>query len=108
MKIKKAKNVNGTCLQGRIETTLAELTKKFGPPHVEKPNHFDKVGYEWMLEFSDGTIATIYDWKRYTNKPLEPNEKFEWNIGGYDQQAVKNIFQIMKNEYTWHPVCYVA
>lgn len=108
MTFKKAKNVNGTHFQGSIETTLAELTRKFGPPHIEEPSEFDKVGYEWMLEFSDGTVATIYDWKRYTKQPLEPNEKFEFHIGGYTNMAVKYVNHVLQDEKAWHPVCYVA
>jgi hypothetical protein len=88
MKFTKDAIVNGTSLQGHITTTYAELVEKFG-----EPNCFggDKITVEWALEFGDGTVATIYDWK-YGETPMH---KTEWNIGGKTKEAVYRVYEVM-------------
>ena len=88
MKFTKDAIVNGTSLQGHITTTYAELVEKFG-----EPNCFggDKTTVEWALEFGDGTVATIYDWK-YGETPMH---KTEWNIGGKNIDAVFRVYEFM-------------
>jgi hypothetical protein len=88
MKFTKDAIVNGTSLQGHITTTYAELVEKFG-----EPNCFggDKTTVEWALEFGDGTVATIYDWK-YGETPMH---KTEWNIGGKNIDAVFRVYEVM-------------
>jgi hypothetical protein len=89
MKFTKDAIVNGTSLQGHITTTYAELVEKFG-----EPNCFggDKITVEWALEFGDGTVATIYDWK-YGETPMH---KTEWNIGGKNSDAVFRVYEFME------------
>jgi len=78
----------GTSLQGHIVTTYAELVEKFG-----EPNCFggDKITVEWALEFGDGTVATIYDWK-YQETPMY---KTDWNIGGKSVEAIFRVYEVM-------------
>ena len=78
--------INGTCLQGYIETTYDELVKVFG-----KPTEFegDKVTVEWTIQFSDGTVASIYDWKLSET----PMGVYRWHIGGRSQRAVDLVTQ---------------
>jgi len=78
---------NGTGLVGHITTTYAKLVEKFGEP--EKGG--DKTTVEWALEFEDGTIATIYDWKYETT----PMHEAEWNIGGKNKEAVYRVYEVM-------------
>ena len=84
--MKRTEQTAGTFLQGHIETTRAELTRVFGEPtHYEEG---DKVTLEWGILFEDGTIATIYDWKRYElGTPTDP-EVLQWHIGGLTARAV--------------------
>ena len=77
-------SINGTCLQGYIETTYDELVNVFGKPTTLEG---DKVTVEWTIKFSDGTIATIYDWKQ----PETPMEYYPWHIGGHTQRAVDYV-----------------
>ena len=77
-----------TCLQGYIETTYDELVKVFGEPTVLEG---DKVTVEWILQFSDGTVATIYDWKRSET----PMACYPWHIGGKSQRAVELVTNCM-------------
>lgn len=78
MKFTKDISANGTSLQGEIVTTYAELCQIFGQPNYGPDADMDKTTCEWALQFEDGTVATIYDWKtRYT-----PRGDYSWHIGG--------------------------
>ena len=90
-----SKEVNWTHRQGEVTTTLRHLLETFGNPDIEEPSEWDKVGYEWMLKFEDGTIATVYDWKRYTRVPLKDNEVFTFNIGGHKPEAVSRVLEAL-------------
>ena len=79
-------SINGTCLQGYIETTYDELVNVFGQPTELEG---DKVTVEWILQFSDGTVATIYDWKLSKT----PTGYYPWHIGGKSQRAVELVTQ---------------
>lgn len=81
-------SINGTCLQGYIETTYDELVKVFGEPTRLEG---DKVTVEWILQFSDGTVATIYDWKLSET----PMEYYPWHIGGMSRRAVDLVTNCM-------------
>lgn len=82
---------NGTCLQGKVRTTFSELEKTFGEPLY--PNSGDgKVVCEWVLEFEDGTIATIYCWKLAT----APQYEYDWHIGGHTEKAVECVKSIIQ------------
>ena len=81
-------DINGTSLQGEVTATYAELCDLFG-------GHHDGDGYkvdaEWYVQFDDGTIATIYNWKNGKNYEGEnglPLEQIrDWHIGGTSPQA---------------------
>jgi hypothetical protein len=77
MKHKKCKSdsINGTSLKGYITTTYADLCRTFGAPSIFVG---DKTNAEWFIEFEDGSVATVYDWK-LDHIPLEP---YRWHIGG--------------------------
>jgi hypothetical protein len=81
-------DANGTWLQGYTDATRRELEATFGEP-------FDGDGYktttEWAIRFDDGTIATIYDWKRYEMGAPAMDERIEWNIGGREPIAVERV-----------------
>jgi hypothetical protein len=79
----------GTSLQGYITTTMRELNSVFGEPTFYYPG--DKVTVEWEHTFSDGTVVTVYDWKRYDDGVPEMDEIFEYNIGGFNKDAVEKV-----------------
>jgi hypothetical protein len=81
-------SLNGTCLQGYIKTTYDELVNVFGKPTILKG---DKVNVEWNLLFSDGTVASIYDWKLSET----PMGVYDWHIGGYTQNAIECVKNCM-------------
>jgi hypothetical protein len=46
---------------------------------------------EWIIRFSDGTVATIYDWKLSET----PMGVYDWHIGGFTQRAVELVTNCM-------------
>jgi hypothetical protein len=88
-------NINGTHLQGHITADYADLKKIFGKPTIGDGY---KVDAEWDIEFEDGTVATIYNWKNgrnYLCKDGLPKTKItNWNIGGHNQKVIENLEKI--------------
>lgn len=76
---------NGTSLVGYVDTDYHTLVRVFGEPDREDQ---DKVQAEWRLQFPDGTIATIYDWKRYG---MSPESCQVWHVGGFGVEALVNV-----------------
>jgi hypothetical protein len=81
----------GSSLQGYVTTTRSALIQTFGMPTFTTDEDYEKVTTEWIIKFQDGTIATIYDWKRYEEGAPELNEVYEWHIGGYSETAVSRV-----------------
>ena len=91
-------DANGTCLQGYINAHYSQLVDIFGEP-TESDGY--KVDAEWYIEFEDGTVGTIYNWKNGPNYLGDEGTLVEyitqWNVGGkhsaspvYDIQQVLN------------------
>ena len=83
-------NTNFTHLQGYIDASYDDLCRLFG-----KPEFGDyKTDWEWTIEFEDGTVATIYNWKNgpnYGASHVTPDMVNEWNVGGHNRQSIKNL-----------------
>lgn len=97
LKFKKEKegdyiNTNNTRLQGYYETTYEQLKKVFGEPSFSAVDEAEKVSAEWVLEFEDGTIATIQD--IYTSG-VTPLDNYKWRIHGHSKKAVEYVERIM-------------
>ena len=90
MKFTTDANANMTGLKGEFPITFAELVEIFGAPDVGPNADLDKTSCEWALQFEDGTVATIYDWKcgRWT-----PIAEYEWHIGGHTAEAVVRVHE---------------
>ena len=82
---------NGTSLQGYVNTTFEHLENILGEP-IYPDSGDGKVVCEWVLEFEDGTITTIYCWKLKT----APTTEYNWHIGGVSEKAVKYVEEILK------------
>jgi hypothetical protein len=80
---------NGTSLQGYVTTTMRDLIAAFGEPTFYYPG--EKVTVEWTHRFSDGSVVTIYDWKRYDDGVPEMDEVMEYNIGGFNKDAAEKV-----------------
>lgn len=77
-------NLSGTHLQGYVTASYDELVALFGEP---EEGDGDKTQAEWDLEFWDGTVAAIYDWK----SSVRPEFETTWNIGGHNYNAVLHV-----------------
>ena len=89
MKFTKDALVNGTSLVGYVTASYSELVEKFGEPDFGPNAGGDKVTCEWALEFEDGTVAIIYDWKQYET----PMGAYRWHIGGNSFDAVDRVLE---------------
>ena len=88
--MKKATSENGTCLQGYVHATLADLKKAFGEPHFYEG---DKTTVEWAFETPDKTVFTIYDYKTYGT----PINTYAWHIGGHDNKVLHWVQALLPN-----------
>ena len=75
----------GTSGKGSFICNYITLVRVLGEP-LKGSDDF-KTQVEWEIEYKDGTITTIYDWKQgkcYLGEEegIEPNEVICWNIGG--------------------------
>ena len=93
---KKSIDAGGTHLQGAIETTYAKLKAMFGQP-TDGDGY--KVDAEWEIEFEDGTIATIYNWKNGKNyngaRGLAKTKITNWHIGGHSSKATDKVLELL-------------
>lgn len=91
---------DGSYLIGTIDVTLVELIQKLGAPSCKGDEH--KTDACWELEFSDGTFASIYNWK--TSRWYDPEHGqnlFDvtcWHVGGHSQRAYDLVTALFGKE----------
>jgi hypothetical protein len=93
-------DINNTHKKGDLIADYNSIIQKFGKPSL----CFDdiKSDYEWQIEFSDGLVAAIYDYKIGINYCGEDEGEIltegehSWSIGGSDPRVVKRIQEIIK------------
>lgn len=98
-------NYNMSCLQGYITADYERLVELFGEPTVGDEYKVDAV---WIVEFEDGTVATMYNWKNgrnYLGHEGDPVEVItRWNVGGFNKRAVRLVEDVLdgviSGEYT--------
>ena len=89
MKFTTDANANMTGFKGEFPITYTELVEIFGQPDDGPNADLDKTTCEWRLQFEDGTVATIYDYKvGYT-----PMNEYEWHIGVHDSEALVRVHE---------------
>jgi hypothetical protein len=77
---------NETSLRGYVKANLETLIKKLGEP-IRDHSGDGKVTCEWILEFDEDTVATIYDWKLSEI----PEGDYLWHIGGKGHKVVEKV-----------------
>lgn len=82
-----------TMLQGSIQATRAQLIKAFGEPLQGLSS---RVLNDWKIQFDDGTVAAIYDWK---TDPLPDDEPYSWRIRGKNHRAVELVHQAFRKAH---------
>jgi hypothetical protein len=88
-------NTNFTHLQGYINASYSHLCDLLG-----ESQSWDgyKTDWEWNIEFEDGTVATVYNWKNgpnYGAHEVTPDMIKEWHVGGRSSKALENVKKIL-------------
>ena len=87
-------DTNMSCLRGYVTATYAQLVGTFGEPLKEGFDDY-KCDAEWIVQFEDGLVATIYNWKNginYCGSQGTPTAMInEWHIGGHDLSVVNHV-----------------
>lgn len=81
----------GGSLMGEVETTRGDLERVFGEPTFDTLSDDGKTTVEWVVQFENGTRATIYDWKRYEEGTPGMDEMYEWHVGGNSFDCVELV-----------------
>ena len=78
-------DISGTCLQGYLLATPAELIREFGAPC----DLFEKSSAAWFLRVGD-TIITIYDSvdEGFENVTRKSDAPYRWHIGGVKPSVI--------------------
>jgi hypothetical protein len=91
-------NCGGTSFQGDLTATFANLKKKFGKPHGSDGYKSDA---EWEIEFENGVVATIYNWKNGKNycgaSGTAKTKITNWHVGGKSQEAVRLVKEALQS-----------
>jgi len=96
MQFKRNAEMNGTFLQGGVTAPYSKIVGVFGEP--EAGDEY-KCAFTWSMEFEDGTVATLYDWKETSlynpdyphPDTLKVRSAVDWHIGGHDKRAVERV-----------------
>lgn len=92
-------NAIGTCLQGEVTASYNLLCSLF---LSSLGGDGYKVDAEWRIQFEDGLVATIYNYKdgiNYCGSDGTPKEDItEWHVGGKTKEVVRRINDILNNE----------
>lgn len=89
-----------TSFQGELECSYQQLVKTFGSPL--KGDGY-KTQAEWIVEFEDGTVATIYDWKMGDSylgdgEGFPPEDILFWHIGGKSLNVTGLVHEAINRE----------
>jgi len=93
----KSIDIQGTSLQGYIDVPYALLKSIFG-----EPNDGDgyKADAEWEIEFGNGTIAAIYNYKNGRNylggSGLDAENITDWHIGGLSKDSLIKVKEAVR------------
>ena len=89
-------NTCGTFGQGGVNCKYKTLVTLFGEPFEGSAD--GKTDAEWVIEFMDGKVATIYNWKNGKSYAGDKGKNIEniteWNIGG-------NCFDVARRIADW-------
>jgi len=95
--LKNTEKLNLSSYQGYVITNYNDLVEKFGLPLYGPHADIDgKVTCEWCIEFGDGSVASIYDWKTGGT----PLGEYEWHIGGFTDEVVEHVQSMLHKSVT--------
>lgn len=83
-------DVHGTSKKLTIKASYHKLVELFGEP--SRPfAEGEHARIEWVLSFSDGYVATIYDW----NEEIPVEEVTSWNVAGRTFMSAGRVYSIL-------------
>ena len=94
MKFTNDANIHMTAFRGYVIARYDELVGAFGEPDDGPDADLDKVTCCWRLQFEDGVVVSIYDWKEQQT----PYQRYDWHIGSkaqYASESVERVHQIL-------------
>ena len=84
--------VSGTSFKATVTVPYGKLVRILGEPTYTGG---DKTLADWHIQFEDGTVATVYDWKNYGKK----KEQIKiWHIGGFSNRATELVLELLEND----------
>ena len=89
----------GTHFFGSFENvSFEELVELFGNPITTEDND---IRFQWLIEFEDGLLATIYDYKQKKSIWTDP---IKWSVGGHDPRVMDRIYKLTRidEKMTYH------
>lgn len=86
-------DVNFSSLKGKVSASFYDLVRHFGEPVYDSYDY--KTQCQWTIQFEDGIIATIYDYKM-GNIPVD--QIGYWSVGGYTFTAYHRVLSILDGE----------
>lgn len=75
-----------------IQASKGQLIKVFGQP-IESDG---RVQNQWIIKFSDGTVATIYD---YRLREIHMDDNITWNIGADRSDSAGQSVSLVHNAF---------
>ena len=85
-------SVNGTHYLGYVNITYDELVRTLGQPKEGSAD--GKTTCEWRVEFEDGSVATVYDWK----VGCTPKNLHDWHVGGRSGIALDYLEEVLEKQ----------
>ena len=82
-----------TFYQDSINISYEELVKLFGEPLIYGEEENSKTRAEWIIEWEDGGITTIYDWK---SEYIPVEDVVDWHVGGVNNKAAEYLHDYFK------------
>lgn len=96
-------DTNMTSYRGEIDISYYELCELFGPPLKEGFDDY-KSDAEWHVQFENGAVATIYNWKNGRNycgsDGLNVEAITEWHVGGHSADVMQLVRQVVREDVT--------
>lgn len=88
-------------VMGYLNVKYADLVEALGEPGVNSDPY--KQDAEWLLEFPDGTVATVYNYKdgrAYLGDEGKPVEEItDWHVGGHHPDALRLVAELVRGPH---------
>lgn len=84
----------GTSLKGQVYTTYDKLVSALGKPKGGSAD--GKTTCEWIVEFEDGSVVTIHDWKTSNT----PKDLHNWHVGARSHAALDYLEEVLETPIT--------